>query len=156
MAFRAWVAAQRHMGFEMDLRELTEDEAQTLAAVTAWWKANRGWMLAGDILRLPHPDPSLTAEMQLAQDGSRFVVFAGQNATSAQVLPRPLRLTGLNPAARYRVHLLNPQDAARHSRGPVALKSGPLDLSGAALMQGGLNLPVAWPATMWVVEGERL
>ena len=26
IAFRAWVAAQRHMGFEMDTRELTQNE----------------------------------------------------------------------------------------------------------------------------------
>ena len=49
------------MGFEMDLRELTEDEAATLARVTAWWKQNRGWMMRADILRLPTGDPSLTA-----------------------------------------------------------------------------------------------
>jgi alpha-galactosidase len=156
MAFRAWVAAQRHMGFEMDLRELTDAEATTLARITAWYKANRGWTMTGDILRLPHPDPSLTAELQLAADGTRFVVFAGQNAASAQILPRPLRLTGLDPAARYRVRLVNPHDAPKQSRGPCALKSGPLTLTGAALMQAGLQLPIAWPATMYVVEGERL
>ncbi|MBI1417540.1 MAG: alpha-galactosidase [Limimaricola sp.] len=156
MAFRAWVAAQRHMGFEMDLRELDEAEAKTLASVTAWWKANRGWMRQADILRLDSADPTVTAEMQLAADGARFVVFAGQATASAQILPRPLRLAGLDPAARYRITLRNPEDAPRHSRGPVALKSGPLMLSGRALMSGGLTLPVAWPATMWVLEGERL
>ena len=144
------------MGFEMDLRELTDAEAQTLARITAWYKANRGWTMAGDILRLPHPDPALTAEMQLADDGSRFVVFAGQNAASPQTLPRPLRLTGLDAGATYHVRLVNPEDAPKQSRGPCALKSGALTLTGAALMQAGLQLPIAWPATMWVVEGARL
>lgn len=156
MAFRAWVAAQRHMGFEMDPRELDKDEAATLVSVTAWWKANRGWMRQADILRLDSADPAVTAEMQLAADGARFVVFAGQSAASAQILPRPLRLTALDPAARYRVTLRNPEDAPPQSCGPVALKSGPLTLSGRALMSGGLTLPVAWPATMWILQGERL
>ncbi len=156
MAFRAWVAAQRHMGFEMDLRELTDGEAEVLANVTAWWKENRHWTMQADILRLPHPDPAVTAEVQVAADGERFVVFAGQNAASPQVLPRPLRLTGLDLSARYRVRLVNLGDAPRQSRGPVALKAGTLVLTGAALMQAGVQLPVAWPATMWVVEGERL
>ena len=156
MAFRAWVAAQRHMGFEMDLRELTEAEAATLTAVTTWWKANRDWMMAGTIHRLDADDPAVVAEVQAAADGHRFVLFAGQAETSAQMLPRPLRLAGLDPAARYRLHLVNPQDAARQSRGPNALKSGDLTLSGQMLMQRGIVLPVAWPATMWVVEGERL
>jgi alpha-galactosidase len=156
MAFRAWVAAQRHMGFEMDLRELTPDEAAVLTRITAWYKANRDWMMAGTILRLDAADPAVTAEMQVAADGGRFVVFAGQAAASVQILPRPLCLTGLAPAARYRVVLKNPEDAAKHSRGPVALRDGALTLTGAALMQQGIMLPVAWPATMWVVEGVRL
>jgi alpha-galactosidase len=156
MAFRAWVAAQRHMGFEMDLRELTEAEAATLTAVTTWWKANRDWMMAGTIHRLDADDPAVVAEVQLAADGKRFVLFAGQAETSTQMLPRPLRLSGLDPAARYKLHLVNPEDAARQSRGQNALKSGALTLSGQMLMQRGIVLPVAWPATMWVVEGERL
>ncbi len=156
MAFRAWVAAQRHMGFEMDLRELTADEAAVLTGVTVWYKANRDWMMAGAILRLDASDPAVTAEVQIAADGGRFVVFAGQAEASVQTLPRPLRLTGLDAAARYRVALRNPEDAAKHSRGPVALRKGALVLTGAALMQQGVMLPVAWPATMWVIEGERL
>jgi alpha-galactosidase len=156
MSFRARVAAQRHMGFEMDLRELTDAEAATLAEVTAWWKANRVWMHAGTILRLDSEDPAVIAEMQVAADGARFVVFAGQAAASAQILPRPLRLAGLDPAARYRVRLLNPEDAPPQSRGPCALKTGPLVLTGRALMSRGIVLPVAWPETLFMLEGTRL
>ena len=155
MAIRAWVAAQRHMGFEMDLRELTVDESATLQKITAWWKANRDWTMTGTLHRLDAADPAVTAEMQIARDGSRFVLFAGQAESSTQVLPRPLRLTGLDPNARYCVTLINPEDAPRQSRGPNALKSGPLTLSGQALMTRGLLLPLAWPATMWVVEGRK-
>ena len=156
MSFRAWIAAQRHMGFEMDLRELSEDEAAVLTRITAWYKANRQWMMAGTIHRLDPADPAVTAEMQIAADGARFVAFAGQAEASTQILPRPLRLAGLDAAARYTVTLTNPEDAAKQSRGPVALKSAPLTLTGASLMQQGIMLPVAWPATMWVVEGTRL
>ncbi len=155
MAFRAWVAAQRHMGFEMDLRELTADEARVLGRITAWWKANRDWTMAGTILRLDSDDPSVTAEMQLASDGGRFVVFAGQSDTSRQILPRPLRLAGLEPEARYTVSLLNPEDLPRQSRGPTVLKTAPLTLTGHVLMTRGILLPLAWPGTMWVVEGRK-
>ena len=154
--FRAWVAAQRHMGFEMDPRELTEDEAQVLTGVTAWWKANRHWMQSADILRLDSADPAVIAEQQLAADGSRFVVFAGKATTSAQIAPRPLRLTGLDPDARYRIELLNRADAPRLSRGDQAIKSGPLTLGGAYLMHHGLTLPWSFPETMWVVEGQLI
>jgi alpha-galactosidase len=156
MAFRAWVAAQRHFGFEMDLRKLTEDEALVLGRVSSWYKDNRAWMMAGTILRLDSDDAAMTAELQLAAGGDRFVVFAGQSGTSRQILPRPLRLAGLDPDARYQLRLVNPEDAPPQSRGPNALKAGPITLTGRALMSGGIRLPVVWPATMWVVEGEQL
>ncbi|SMX40922.1 alpha-galactosidase [Maliponia aquimaris] len=154
--FRAWVAAQRHMGFEMDPRELTEDEARVLTEVTTWWKRNRDWMMDADILRLDSADPAVIAEQQLARDGGRFVVFAGKAASSAQIAPRPLCLTRLDPDARYRVELVNRADGPRLSRGAPALKDGPQTVSGRYLMQAGLTLPWSFPDTMWVVEGTRL
>jgi len=155
IAFRAWVAAQRHLGFELDPRELTAKEARVLRQVTQWWKDNRGWLARADILRLDSPDPAIIAEQQLAEDGSRFVVFAGRAEASAQVAPRPLPLTRLDKARYYRLQLLNGSDAPRLSRGAPALKSGGLVLSGAWLMSFGLVLPWAFPQTMWVIKGDR-
>ena len=156
MATRAWVAAQRHMGFEMDPRELTGAEAETLNQVASWWKRNRDWMQHADILRLDHADPAVLAEMQLAQDGHRFVAFAGQRDSSDQILPRPLRLTGLDPLARYEIELINRGDTPALSRGDPALKSEPLTLSGTYLMDHGLTLPWTLPQTIRVIEGRRL
>jgi alpha-galactosidase len=156
MSFRAWVAAQRHMGLEMDLAELDADEIATVKKVVNWYKVNRDWMMAGTIHRLDAADPAVTAEMQISASGDRFVLFAGQSQTSHQILPRPLRLTGLDPLGTYCVALQNPEDVPKPSRGPNALKDGPLTLSGQALMSKGLLLPIAWPATMWVVKGTRV
>ncbi|MCI2400350.1 alpha-galactosidase [Aliiroseovarius subalbicans] len=153
---RAWVAAQRHMGFEMDPRELTEDEAEVLTRVTTWWKANRDWMMAADILRLDAADSSVTAEQHRARDGGRFVAFVGKARTSDQIAPRPLRLARLDADAMYRVALINRDDAHHLSRGNPALKQGPIELSGAYLMNHGLTLPWSFPETMWVVEGTRI
>jgi alpha-galactosidase len=156
IAFRAWVAAQRHMGFEMDPRELTKEEETVLREVTSWWKRNRVWMETADILRLDSPDPAVLAEQQLAEDGMRFVSFIGKAATSAQITPRPIRLTRLDPAANYEINLINRHSAPTLSRGAPALKDGPLVLSGAYLMHHGLTLPWSFPETMWVIEGHRL
>ena len=156
MGLRAWTAAQRHMGFEMDPRELTGDEARILTEVTNWWKANRDWMLAGDILRLDSADPGVIAEQQLARDGHRFVVFAAKISTSSQILPRSLRLAGLEPDAFYDISLRKPDVETHFSRGQPALKAGPLRLSGTYLMQHGVILPWHFPETLWVLEGTRL
>ena len=156
ISFRAWVAAQRHMGFEMDPRELDETETAVLTEVTGWWKRNRDWMQKADILRLDSADPAVIAEQQLARDKDRFVVFAGKAATSAQIAPRPLRLTGLDPAATYRIDLINRNSLHRLSRGTTALKTGALEVSGAYLMRHGVTLPWSFPERMWVLEGKRL
>ena len=151
--FRAWVAAQRHMGIETDPRELTAEEARILREIIDWWKANRDWMFSADILRLDSADPAVIAEMQMAEGGDRFVVFAGRTAASSQIAPRPLRLTRLTPDTMYRLELINRNDAPAPSRGDPALKSAPMVASGAYLMNHGLTLPWSFPATMWVVEG---
>ena len=156
ISFRAWVAAQRHMGFEMDPRELSDHEARVLAEVTSWWKANRNWTTTADILRLDSADPAVLAEQQQSRDGGRFVVFAGKAATSAQISPRPLRLTALDPDAMYTIRLINRDTAPTLSRGTTALKSQDLTLSGAYLMRHGVTLPWSFPERMWVLQGERL
>lgn len=154
--FRAWVAAQRHMGFEMDPRELSDHEANVLRDVTAWWKENRVWMIGADILRLDSADPAVIAEQHLAQGGGQFVVFAGKAETSAQIAPRPLRLTRLSPDRSYRIELVNRAETPRLSRGAQAIKTESLVLSGAYLMSHGITLPWSFPETMWVVTGTLL
>ncbi len=154
--FRAWVAAQRHMGFEMDPRELTDKEAKVLQEVTTWWKANRDWMRSADILRLDSTDPAIIAEQQLSADKSRFVVFAGKAATSDQISPRPLRLTALDADATYQISLKNKNEMHHLSRGTPALKSQDINVSGTYLMQHGLTLPWSLPERMWVIEGIKL
>lgn len=154
--FRAWVAAQRHMGFEMNPTELTHDEAEVLRNVTTWWKANRNWMSQADILRLDAADEVIVAEQQMAKDAAHFVVFAGKAATSRQIAPRPLRLTNLESDTMYRIDLLNRDDAHHLSRSTPLLKSGPATLSGRYLMHRGITLPWSFPETMWVIEGTAL
>ncbi|PTX54853.1 alpha-galactosidase [Litoreibacter ponti] len=158
ISFRAWVAAQRHMGFEMDPRELDPREEAVLREVTSWWKHNRDWLIPADILRLDSADPAVIAEQQMARDHSRFVVFAGKAGTSTQIAPRPLRLTRLEPDARYRVTLVNRNNIAPPalSRGNPILKERSIEVSGTWLMTQGLTLPWSFPETMWVLEGEKL
>ena len=151
--FRAWVAAQRHMGFEMDPRELTEEETMVLKDVTQWWKDNRDWMFGADILRLDSPDPAVIAEQHIAKGGGHFVVFAGKVETSTQISPRPLQLTRLTREATYRLEIRNRADAPALSRGAPILKSRAIEVSGSYLMSHGLALPWSFPNTMWVVEG---
>ncbi len=158
MPFRAWVAASRHMGFEMDPRELTPEEAATLTRVTAWWKENRTFLFSGRLHRLEADDPEVFAEMTVDDDGSRFVLFCGQSGASRQIFRRPLRAAGLDPDALYELRLVNPEDVSARANRSI-LNSCHLGetqvLSGAFLMSHGLPLPNAMPESMMVVDGRR-
>lgn len=152
MQLRAFTAAQRHMGFEMDPRELTPDEADSLRRATHWWKTNREWLMQADILRLD-TEPEIIAELQCAPDKSRFVVFSTLTHALPQIHERPLQLTGLDPDALYTVSMLEKLPGI--SRAPTALAKGELSLSGSWLMHHGLNLPSRFVQTIAVIEGRR-
>ena len=156
ISFRAWTAAQRQMGLEMDPRELTEREREVLSEAIAWYKRNREWAHRADILRLDSSDPAVIGEQHLAEDGSRFAVFLGRTAAGEPVAPRPQPLTALDPAANYRVHLVNGRDIPVLSRATPVLGREAVDAPGAWLTEHGLTLPWSFPETMWVVEGRRL
>ena len=94
--------------------------------------------------------------MQLAADGSRFVVFSNQLDSAQQILPHPLCLTALDPEARYSLRLRNRDEASNLSRGAPLLKSQDLQASGVWLMTHGLHLPYAMPGSILVVEGRKL
>ncbi|MGJ8572629.1 MAG: alpha-galactosidase [Hoeflea sp.] len=158
MSFRAWVAAQRHMGFEMDPRELTPEESQTLRRVTGWWKDNRDFLFSGALHRLESDDVEVFAEMTVDPQANRFILFAGQAGASPQIFRRPLRAAGLDANALYEISLVNPEDVSPFAnrsmvRGPDA---PPQRLSGAFLMEHGFRLPNAVPASMTVIEGRRV
>jgi alpha-galactosidase len=157
MGLRAWTAAQRHLGFEMDPRELDPTEAETLARVIRWWKDRRDWLMPARRLRLDTDDPARLAEIAVAPDGSRFVLWLAQIAPPARILPTRLRLAGLEPSARYELWLANPEDVSPLSRGAHPLKGGRrVAMSGAALAGAGLAPPLQGPESVLVVEGVRL
>ena len=155
IAFRAWVAAQRQMGLELDPRELTDREAEILRRVIAWYKRNRGWLHRADLLRLDSTDPAVIAEQHLAEDGSRFVVFLARARSGTPIVPRPQPLAGLDPHARYRVRLAEGMEVHGLSRSTPMLGDRAIEAPGAWLTGHGVTLPWSFPETMWVVEGER-
>ena len=159
MAFRACVAASRAMGLEMDLRELTDEEAAEIKKQIARFKDRRGLIHSGRLFRLESSDPAVMAEMHLAQDGSEFLLFSAQMRPSDQQLAKPIRLAGLETDARYELRLDDVDRVVevmnRGAKSPLA-SGEPLVLSGAALMGHGVLLPNSFPDTWWTVTGRRI
>ena len=156
MSLRAWVAASRHMGFEMDPRELNEDETALLKEITQWYKENRCWMHKGFSSQLDLSDESQLGEIQISNDNAKFVSFVVQFEQSKYSSPKPVTLTGLEANSIYKINLKTPENAALVSRGKITLRDKELILSGQFLMSQGINLPCAFPGTIWVIEGIKL
>lgn len=140
MALRAGVAMCGHMGIEMDVRELTGDEASELAAAIALHKRHRALIHGGDRVRIDMP-PERDAFGIIAADRREaifsYALLEGHDAT----LPGRLRFEGLDPARHYRMSQIWPADSAAEPR----------EVTGDALMQVGIELPLRWPQsiTIW-------
>jgi len=155
MSFRAWVAAQRHMGFEMDPKELSTEDKVILKSVTQWWKKNREWMMSANILRLPCIDKAVIAEIQVNLKGDHFVVFAGQSSASELSSSVPLVLAGLDSKSMYNISVHNKKEIKSLGKSDEGLMNKNLILSGQFLMTKGLQLPKVFPANMLVIEGDK-
>ena len=155
MSFRAWVSAQRHMGFEMDPKELSTEDKVFLKSVTQWWKKNREWMMSANILRLPCIDKTVIAEIQVNLQGDHFVVFAGQSSASELSSSVPLVLAGLDSKSMYNISVHNKKEIKSLGKSDEGLMNRNLMLSGQFLMTKGLQLPKVFPANMLVIEGDK-
>ena len=155
MSFRAWVSAQRHMGFEMDPKELSTEDKVILKSVTQWWKKNREWMMSANILRLPCIDKTVIAEIQVNLQGDHFVVFAGQSSASELSSSVPLVLDGLDSKSMYNISVHNKKEIKSLGKSDEGLMNKNLMLSGQFLMTKGLQLPKVFPANMLVIEGDK-
>ena len=155
MSFRAWVSAQRHMGFEMDPKELSTEDKVILKSVTKWWKKNREWMMSANILRLPCIDKTVIAEIQVNLKGDHFVVFVGQSSASELSSSVPLVLAGLDSKSMYNISVHNKKEIKSLGKSDEGLMNKNLMLSGQFLMTKGLQLPKVFPANMLVIEGDK-
>ena len=155
MSFRAWVSAQRHMGFEMDPKELSSEDKVILKSVTQWWKKNREWMMSANIFRLPCIVKTVIAEIQVNLQGDHFVVFAGQSSASELSSSVPLVLAGLDSKSMYNISVHNKKEIKSLGKSDEGLMNKNLMLSGQFLMTKGLQLPKVFPANMLVIEGDK-
>lgn len=156
LGFRAATALFGHLGIEWDLRAASAAALDELRAWIGFYKAERGLLLGGDLVRVDQPDPSILAGGVVAPDRSRAVFSYALVASPDTALPGRVRLPGLDADRRYRV-------APVLLGGPPRVPSPPawwgaegsgVELSGAALASAGLTPPVMFPerAVIYLVE----
>ena len=149
MAYRARIAIFGHMGVEADPRTLDDRDRDTLARHIALYKTHRMLLHTGVLHRLDTDDA--TALLVVAEDGSEALLLAATTGQAGPGASPPLCLTGLDPARRYRVDLLDPWPrlAARQLGAADWWRTRPV-IDGATLCQSGLRLPLVHPETAWL------
>ena len=147
MKFALDVAMSGALGVDMDIRKLSPEDRQTLAAGIALYKTDlRELISQGDLYRLESPyDGPRAALNYVSPDRSRAVLFIYQLKPSS--VEQPVKLCGLDPQRHYRLREVNlPQAAASQFA-----KQGQL-LDGAALMSDGLIPPTHKDCDSSVIE----
>jgi alpha-galactosidase len=167
--FRAGTAVFGHLGIEWDLTKASPEEIAELREWIALFKARRGLLLRGDLVRLDHPDDTLNAFGVVAPDQNSAIYSFSSVGRSDVVSLGRLRLPGLDPDRRYRVTPLmldfsasglrpppwwgvHPATAdSYHAGGPGQARFAPdeklvgVELKGAALSGVGLKGPQVNP-----------
>ena len=155
MDFRAKVAMFGHMGVEADPSRMTAEERVTLAAHIALYKEWREVLHCGRLFAVETGSASLHG--WFAWDGARGLALLAQTAMADDYDVPPVRLPGLDPDARYRVHLPEPwpHKAAQYLAHAEQWRAG-IDLGGHVITERGLALPLAHPETAWLIAVEAL
>lgn len=156
--FQASVALFGHFGLELDPTMLEEDDAATLRRWIGHYKRFRPLLHGGVSSEIGCDDPGLVAQAVVSSDGAEALVLCARVATSLHLIPPPLRIGGLDPAARFRIRLIETTgEAARTTRAETAfLRGAPAVLSGAALAASGVQLPGLAPESSALFHLERL
>jgi alpha-galactosidase len=162
MAFRGAVALPGHLGVELDVRFLGDEQAAELKGWIALYKQWRGhlhqgrvWVgeAQGDVVWQAHGDAATT----------ELLLLAYRTQPSSLRYQPAIPLAMLDPTARYRVTLITPEhvpaEALYQGSSPffVALREpeGVL-LDGAWLVHAGLPLPRSKGETAFIVRLQRL
>lgn len=146
--FRTDVAMMCKLGFDIIVKELSNDELQFCQQALRDYNRLKPTILDGDFYRLVSPYQGQHAAVQtVSKDRTESVVFAYDlNPRYGEPL-RPVRLSGLDPAVGYRIREINlmPGQNAR-------VEHNDRIVSGDYLMKVGLKLFSTDRARSMVVE----
>jgi alpha-galactosidase len=144
--FRAVVALFGHAGIEWDLRDLDAGEREHLRGWVALHRELRGLLHSGRVVRADLADPAALLHGVVASDATDAVFAYVALGSSADTVPPPVRLPGLDPARRYRVavELRAGPPWTSHALPPPWTHDG-VTLPGSVLGSVGLPLPLVMP-----------
>lgn len=153
MAMRAGTALMGHMGLELNLLDEPEADIEELKAAIALYKNHRNLLHSGDFHRLDTPD-YINAVGVVSNDQNEALFSWAILHTNPRTVPGQVRFVGLNPDIHYQLRMIWPKNW--HSRTSPSIMEA-FDLAGkghvfngAALMHAGLQMPQAFPETVFL------
>jgi alpha-galactosidase len=141
LAFRGATAIFGHLGIEWDLTAAGPAQLDELAEWVALFKAERGLLLGGDLVRMDGYGADVLVHGVVAPDRSRALFAMVTLASPYPDPPARLRFRGLDPDRRYRVRPLTASVAVSKP----AWWDEELVLTGAALAHFGVACPRVFP-----------
>lgn len=156
LSLRAISALFGHAGLEWDITECTPEERAHLKSWASYYKANRSLLHTGKMIRVEQPDDAAFVHGVVAQDKSRAIfAYVTLRAMKGQT-PNVLRFEGLDPAANYRVKVVEPAGAPQYVQRVMPTWPSGIELSGEALARVGVRPPILAPENAFLVELERI
>ncbi len=156
LSFRAITALFGHAGIEWDITETTPVEREALKSWASYYKANRGLLHSGKMIRIEQPDDTAFVHGVVAHDQSRAIFAYAQLRPAGGTKPGAFRLAGLDPLASYRVKMVEPAGKAMYMQQQMPKWLDGVVLTGAALSRIGLRPPILAPENAILVEAERV
>ena len=154
LSFRVATALFGHFGFEWDLASADGQELAGAAEAVRAYRRLRWLLHSGRVVHADLVDASASLHGVVATDRSAAVFCYAQLTAPAYEVPVPALLPGLDPNRGY---LVRPLVLAGGHTGagradPPWWTSGEVRLSGRALAQSGLRLPVLHPEQAVLLE----
>lgn len=159
MGFRAAVALPGHLGVELDVRHLDAASRTEISHWIAFYKQWRDRLHSGRVWQGDGGDGLL---WQAHGDADELLLLIYRLQPSTHRYAPALRLTMLDPAARYHVRRVTPEGKHDsgwfHTSAPLfaALEEGGVEFDGAWLAHSGLPAPRTTAETCYLVYLTRV
>ena len=157
LAFRAATALFGHAGLERDLTSLKKEELSLLKNWIDVYKAERGLLHSGSVVRMDYPDASHYLHGVISKDQSEAIFcFVQLRPIVASHAPK-ITLRGLKANSRYAIRVLAAAGSAEFMAitPPPWVESG-ATMSGSELENVGLPAPILRPENALLLKIREL
>jgi alpha-galactosidase len=156
LSLRCATALFGHFGIEWDITTASSDELTELAQWIQLYKRHRPVIHSGRVVRIETPDDTAWMHGVVAADRSTALMSYVQLDEPRNDQPAAMRVSGLEAARRYRVTDVTPGERFPRRHGQVDHRIVGIEVSGAALAEIGLAIPVQRTLTAAVLLIEAI